>query len=527
MARVPTYDGPQVQSTALQTPMQGPIDASSGLRAAGQALGQVAGEIDKFQRREAETQANQVDSEITAGWLQWDAENRRKYQGQNVDQYQEEAAKWWDAAKSNYGKDMSPLAQQAIGTTLGRKRTQAMGSVFGHVNAEKDKFADVQAEAAAQAQIEWSIDTGDTVGGRARVLAIVGEKAQRKGWTTEMTQAENQRLLGTMHLAYVTALAEGNDKRSPNAEAAKAYYEKNKGEIPGSVQARVEQVLKAEGDNQFAKQTAAGMAGKPLSEQLSAAAEITDPARREKTLTEIRSNHAMVKAAQQEREAAASDNAWQMVGQGKRVPERVLSQMNGKERVQLQDHLRERAKQAAEGTSVKTDWAAYIEAREKLFSDDPAVRASVNLQALTTKVAGPQLEQLLDIKTKRGNAGKAVEVATSEQQLNAFLGQMDLKGDTKAQFQAAAYDRYNEHLKTKGKEPTFEERQAINDALAREVVTHKGMLWDTTKPAFQLPKDRRDAALAPADKFETGKVYRDKNGAQAKYLGGGKWEPLK
>lgn len=518
MARVPVYDGPQVRSNALQPVMQREVDVSSGMRAAGQALTQIADVADKVVRRDAETEANRIDSEITSGWLQWDAENRRKYQGQNVDEYGVEANKWWDKARETYGANLNPMVQGAIGQTLARKKAQALASVTGYIGTEKERFADDAGEKAALTAIEFAVDTGDTAGAASQVRKIVAERGARKGWTTEMVQADQQRLLGTLHLSAITTMAE----RDPTQ--ARAYYDANKREIPAQAQARVEQVLKAEGDNQFAAQFAAQQASKPLAEQLKAAGEITDPERRTKTLAEIRNNHAMVKAAQAEQEQAASDEAWQLVGRGKRVPETVLMRMNGRERVQLQDHLTAKAKQSAEGTSVKTDWTAYIDTREKLAAGE-----KVDLRLLTTKIAPAQLEQLLDIQTKSKDPGKRPEVATSEQQLSAFTRTLDLKEEKAGQFQSAAYDRFNMFLKAKGKEPTYDERQQILDQLTMDVVTDKGFLWDTKEPAYAAPKTVRDKALPlpTADKFVVGKVYTDAKGNRAVYRGNDQWEPAK
>lgn len=522
MARVPVYDGPQVRAAPLQPPMQREIDVSSGMRAGGRALTQVADLGDKVVRRDAETEANRIDSEITSGWLQWDAENRRKYQGQNVDEYGVEANKWWDKARETYGANLNPMVQQAIGQQLARKRAQALGSVATHIGTEKERFADDAGEKAALTAIEFGVDTGDSSGAGAQVRKIVAERGARKGWTTEMVQADQQRLLGTLHLSMITTMAERDPAK------ARAYYDANKGEIPATTQARVEQVLKAEGDNQFAIQFAAQQATKPLAEQIKAAGGITDVERRKKALAEIHSNATLVKAAQAEKEAAASDEAWHLVGQGKRVPETVLMRMDGKSRVQLQEHVTDRARIAAdraEGKAAKTDWATYIDLRTRLAAGE-----KVDLRPFAgTKVAGPQLEQLLDIQTKARDPKKAPEVATTEQQMSAFTKVLNLKDEKLGQFQAAAYDRFNMHLQAKGKEPTYEERQQILDQLTLDVVTSKGLIWDSKSPAYQVPKTTRDKSLPlpTADKFVIGKAYTDRKGNRAIYRGNDQWEPAK
>jgi hypothetical protein len=164
--------------------------------------------------------------------------------------------------------------------------------------------------------------------------------------------------------------------------------------------------------------------------------------------------------------------------------------MDGRQRVQLQDYLRDRAKQASSGESVKTDWALYVSLREKIAAGE-----KVDLRPYAgTKIAGPQLEQLLDIQTKGKDPKKAPEVASAEQQMSAYVNQLGLSGERdqpkKGQFTAAAQDLFNEHLKRTGKGPSFEERQAILDKLVVETVTKPGFFYDTKAPTYTLPRDQ-------------------------------------
>lgn len=490
MPRVPTYDGPQVADRPLQPVLQGPIDASSGTRALGQTIAGLGDTLDRAQRRDAEAEANTIDTEVTAGWLEWDAAARRKYQGANAREYETEAAKWWDDARAKYGASASPLARQQVGQALGRKRNQAMASVSGHVGTELERHADQQAEAAAQTTIEFGIDQGDPAGAAARVRQISAEKGARKGWTTEQVQAEQQRLLGTLHLAYITRLAD------TDAAKARAYAEANKAEIPAAAQVRLDQVLKGSEDNQFADQFAARVAAKPLADQLAAAAEIQDPQRREKTLLSIRQNHAMVKEAQREREAGAADQAWQLVGQGRRVPELTLLQMDGRARVQLQDYLRERAKQAASGEKVKTDWETYIDLRTKLAAGE-----QVDLRPYTTRIAGPQMEQLLDIQTKAKDpkSPKQDSMFTDEQRINNALQGLGIdrhsknkaQQDAAGQFAAEVDRRVRAESAAKGgKDLTADEKQRVIDGITMDKVYVDEWGRDPEKPLALLTPDQ-------------------------------------
>lgn len=488
MPQVPVYGGNKVQEQALRPVYQRAPDVSSGLQQVARGVGQVADAMDAKARRDAEIEVNDIDARLTAGWLEWDAQARRQYQGQNVGEYEAKAKEWWEKARGEYAPTASPLAQQALGQVLGRKRNQALGSVLGHVNAEKDRFADQQAEAAAQTTIEFGIDTGDTAGAGARVRAIAAEKGARKGWTTEMVQAEQQRLLGTMHLAYITRLAENNP------EQATAYFEANKAEIPATAQVKVEQVLKGERDNQFATQFAAKHATLPLSEQLAKAAEITDPERREKALQQIRNNHAMVEQAKREREGAASDQAWQLASQGKRVPETVLMQMNGRERAQLKDWLREKSKQAAAGTPVKTDWGVYQEVRERIVAGE-----KVNMAPYSLKIAPSEMEKLIDLQTQAGTAGKQDSMLTDAQRLDQALTGLgiDKKREPEAAgLLAAEIDRRvrAESAAKGGKDLTADEKQKVIDAVVMDQVYVDEWGSDPRKPLALLTPEELSKA---------------------------------
>lgn len=500
MPTVPTYGGAQVQARALQTPMQGQVDVSSGLQAGARALEQVAGIADAKALRDAEAEANKADSDITAAWLNWDAENRRKYQGQNADQYAAEAEAWWKKAAGEYGKGLSPMAQRRISEVMPRKQNQAMASVLSAVSAEKERFADQSAEAAAQTSIEFGIDTGNVAGARNEVRTITAQQGARKGWTTEQVQAEQQRRLATLHLAYITRIAESDP------EKATVYFEANKTEIPATAQVKIEGVLKAEGDNRFALQFAASNAGKPLDEQLRMAGDIADPVRREKAIQQVKVNQGLVRAAQQEREQAAADQAWQMVGQGKKVPESVLGVMDGRSRVQLQDYLRQRAEHfAAQGTKpVKTDPLA-LAAVYDMMRDNPDEFKTLRMESLAFKLAGSDLEQVARIQRDMRSPSAEKDIVSLSAQLGPYTDTMN-KAD-KALFESKAFQQVIEFQQANKRPPNSQERQQLLDGLAMEVVTHKGMLWDSKSPRYKLTAEQAAKTAGPPVQVKTADDY--------------------
>lgn len=493
MPQIPLYDGPQVRTQPLRPVYQNAPDVSSGTQALARTMGQFGEMADRQVQRDAQDEAFKLELQIRTDWQKQRAALREQYKGDLADQYKAAADEWWTKAPETYGKAASPMARQMATRSIGQYRLQAEADTLGYVEGEKRRSREINFRSL---QDQIITEAGQTVTvDNARALAESTARrindnaiayAAREGLSSDVGKGLVREQLNRFHADVALALA----SKPGGAQAAQAYLSEFGKDIPLAVRTKIDDVVTREGDNQFATQFAASVATKPLSEQLADAAKIDNPDRREKAIVQIRNNHALVKAAQQEREQAVADQAWQLVGQGKRVPEALLAQMDGKGRVQLQDYLKTRAKQAAEGTAVKTDWATYIDAREKLAAGE-----KVNLVALTTRIAPAQMEQLLDIQTKTKNPDKKKEVATSEQQLSAFVDGMQLRGERDGKFKAAAYDLFNEHLKRTGKEPTFEERDKIMRDLNREIVTKPGFLWDSKDPAYMAEREVRNKAL--------------------------------
>lgn len=489
MAQVPVYGGPQLRTDALRTPMQGNVDVSSGLQSLARGVGAVGEVVDAKVQRDAKTEADSADAEITGAWLEWDAKNRLTFTGERAKEYEPAAADWWNKARETYGAKLSPMARAQIGTSLERKRSTAMASVMERAGAEQERHSTNVYDAAQSREIELAADTGNYAGGASNIRVKAAEFGAARGWKQDQVDAEIQRRVGALHLTAVEKLA------ATSAEKATAYYEANKGEIPAAAQNKVEAVLKAEGDNQFATRFAAQNAGLPLSEQTAkASAAVKDPERLEKTLQQIRNTFALKQQAQREAEQGASDDAWQMVGQGRRVPEATLQRMNGRERVQLQDYLRERAKQAASGTAVKTDWATYIDARERL-----AAGQNVDLRPLTTKIAPAQMEQLLDIKTKATTPGKQDSLLTDEQRINQALVALGIDKKNDPASAAALAQEVDRRVRVEsaargGKDLTADEKQKLIDSVVMDRVYVDEWGRDPEKSVAMLtPEEMKDA----------------------------------
>lgn len=488
MPQVPVYES-RVREQALEGGFQRAPDVGAPTRALGQALTQVAEVADRIDLRDAQAKAFDAEAKITSEWLKWDGQARQQYRGQNVDQYAPAAEEWWAKAAETYGKELDPRAKALASRSLAAKRLQAINSVGTFANAEKERHADETYAADVATTIQFGVTSGDVASTAQQIRDKAAILGARKGWTTEQVQAEAGKNLSAMHLAQITKLAE------TNAEAAQAYYNANKAEVAFQNQARVEQVLKGEADNQFAMQKAAEWATKPLAEQLAEAAKITDPQRREKTLNQIKNNQALVRQAEQERENAAADQAWQLFSQGKKIPEAILAQMAGRERAQLQESQRVRAERAAAGTPVKTDMATYIDVREKLARGE-----KVDLRAYTEKIGPTQMEQLLDIQGAVGKGGvKQDSMLTDEARINAAIVGLGIDKKKDPESAVMLTNEIDRRVRAAsaakgGKDLTADEKQAIVDRVVMDKVYIDSWGTDPQKPlALVTPEELQKA----------------------------------
>lgn len=483
MPIVPTYQ-PQVREQALEGGFQKTPDVSSDLNRAGQGLAMVGTAVAYAAERDAQAKAADTESKITGEWLKWDAANRGKFRGENADGYAPAAEAWWKAAAETYGKELDPRARAIASQGLNTKRTQAMGNVVTFAGAEKERHADETYAADVNTTIQFGVTSGDVASTAQQIRDKAAQIGARKGWTTEQVQAEAGKNLSAMHLAQITKLAE------TDATKAQEYYDANKAEVAFQNQARVEQVLKGEADNQFATQFAATNAALPLSEQLKKAGEITDPQRRDKTLLQVKNNYALVREAQVAQEKQFSDQAWQLVGRGQRVPEAILAGMDGKERVTLQEHVQARAERLAKGTPVNTNWKTYIDVREALARGE-----KVDLRGYTEKIGPAQMEQLLDIQGAASKGGtKQDSMLTDEGRINAALVGLGIDKkkhpETASRLTLEIDRRVREASAVKGgKDLTADEKQGIVDRVVMDKVYVDEWGTDPQKPLVLLSPD--------------------------------------
>lgn len=371
MPQIPTYEGPRVRTAAIPTVRQSAPDVRIDTR----PLDQLVDVIDRRIERDARDEASRMELQVRRDWQQERARLRGLYKADQAGRYQEEANAWWQKAPETYGKQYSPMARQAAQQSLMGLQVQADADTLGYVEGEQRRaretnFRALQSQRIADATRTILPETARDVS-RSTVDAlrqsaidyVIGEGFVDNARQVAEGLAREQ--IARFHADVALALS----SKPGGAEAARNYLIEFGGDIAPDVRSRLDQVVQGEVDNQAAARLAASVANLPFGDQLSQIGKTENTVVREKALQFAKQNQAMVVAARQERENAASDQAWQLVGQNLPVPEVVLAQMDGKDRVSLQEFVQKKVDLAARGEPIRTDISKWLE-----FTNLPATK---------------------------------------------------------------------------------------------------------------------------------------------------------
>jgi len=95
----------------------------------------------------------------------------------------------------------------------------------------------------------------------------------------------------------------------------------------------------------------------------------------------------------------------------------------------------------------------------------------------------------------------AGEVASTEQQMGAYVNALRLKDEKKGLFQQAAYNEFNQFREKNKREPDYEERQKIFDLLT---IKKDGGWFGSNQRFFEVPTTERgkfvDSVVPAADR---------------------------
>lgn len=379
-----------------------------------------------------------------------------------------------------------------------QRRFDINRTIQRHVAAEIRRYDDQTTDSYVANEVDGAIafaDDNERVQlGVARASAALTDYANRNGLPPEWLTQKQIEVSTKVHGGVVERLlANGKDL------TARDYYQANVEAIAGSQRARIEKALEVgtlRGESQ--RQADAILAKHAdMGEALKTARAIADPQVRDATESRVKDYFATKRAADQERERAAADQAWDILAKTKKldaVPPGVIARMDGKQRLALEAE----ASAIASGAKVRTDPEAYAEL-QTMLSTDPEGFAALDLRTYFPRLSETDRRHFIE----KQHPDKIAEAATLAQQLaNAHdeLGWKESDREKKGKFDKAVTLAVNEETRTKRRALTFEERQAVIDRLmVRGRIADSGIVRDTRGRLYEFAGTEEGKRFVPSE----------------------------
>lgn len=232
----PRLDTPTPRTVANSAEFFGGVEAKQDAEF-GQALTRTGANVGvivaQVQQRENEDAVNRALTPFKEDMLKFELESRKTRQGRYAENLTDEAAKSFDdIAKSHRDTLKNPVQQRLFDERQRGTRESALRSLSQFQAVQLEKSADESSAAFKGASVNAAIQTmAPEVIGTARD-EIIQENIRvgaRKGWSADVTAAKNLEDLTKLHVGVANAMAVSD----PTGMAE--YFEKNKGEIDGSL----------------------------------------------------------------------------------------------------------------------------------------------------------------------------------------------------------------------------------------------------------------------------------------------------
>ena len=423
MPQVPTYGGTQVRTAPLQTVQQGQIDVSSGMRALGGALGQVAGEIDKVVQRDAQDAAWRANATINEEFIKFQEAERANSKGSKANGHAQRVTEWWDKARETYSKDLNPLAKNLVGKQIGQSRLQALSQASAYQNGELERSRIESLDASLQSEQKKGIAAGNGAGSAENMRTQLQGYAAAQGKDANWVDAQLQRYATPMHEAVIAQL-QRND-----AEGAKLYFKTHKDAISATRWEAIEKGFETAGRLKtaqvFADTTMAQ--GLPFDQALAAARKKFDGEDEVSAVAELKARYAEVEAATTLATKQLAKTAWADMmksGSTSRMDPKVLTELREKapeeyrQMVDWQDAKRRQAKAERDG-EVDPDEQGRYYTYVRMALDNPSKFATMDLSKVSPYVSKAQWNSLVGMQSGIDkNQAKAME---QQRQIKATL----------------------------------------------------------------------------------------------------------
>lgn len=523
MPRLPTYDGPSVQSGQLDGPRQSSVVSPALLNAGNEGLANIGQGLQRFgselAQREVEKQKVRDMDMVNRAELAYASQEQdflaslNKRQGINAWGATKDTEAWAKERFAEHSKLLENDTQRkAFEARFGERAMRVRGiAIEWEEKQNKASYLDSRQAQLGQAISEAAADLKQVPQSRAKIDAVIGDLATAQGWDADTIKAERKKFTTSLHEQVIQGL---------DPSAAPAYFEQHKDEIDGTKWDSIRKGYQAEervkttqtqGDFYEGKLRDGSMS---LQQALDEIGQKFEGEQEKELKLELKQRVADSDAAREKGQRAAADQAWKIFESTRRlsaIPPKLREQMDGKDYLALESEARRLAESGTKEPKLPpTDWDVYSALRQK------AINGQLEISEIRTffpKLGKAEREGLIDLASKKDKPEVLHEVSTLDSQLSAQVERSGIGNDQNEQFKAAVRNEIDARFK--GKPTTAAERQKVIDEMIIEQRIPGAVFgdsWPSKKPTWQLtPEDKSKIMVDP----KTGKPVSGKPAPKA------------
>jgi len=226
-------------------------------------------------------------------------------------------------------------------------------------------------------------------------------------------------------------------------------------------------------------------------------------------VTEVKTRYAEQSTIKARQEKAVSDQAWGVISNGgsvKQIPLDIWNALDGREKVQIQDYMynkAERAKRDAEGKAVKTDIISYAGLRDDITSNPQEwTNSELIKDPRFFRLSNADQQEMIKFgDALRNDPNKVKETLSVGEQINGTMFPI-ITDKTKRQVASMKIQQdIDDEALARGKPLNRKERQDIIDRnlLDGEVLSGKWYLPDRNVKLYQVTGTKDEEKFMPSD----------------------------
>ena len=525
MPKVPQAQQGQVQEARISIPRSsiGVSREATGGGAASSSFGAVQKIFQEEKRKADEVAALDATSKLAEAesLLMNDPESGALNQrGKNAFALGESVNQSFDKSVSDIEKNLtSPEQIDSFRKAVASTKSNMNNRLRAHVSRERvnydntvtDTFLKNETNAAAE-----NFNNPERVQQAVELQkAAIADHGKRNGLPPDAVKLQQIETVSKTHSTVITKMLADDQ-----TDSAKKYFKANKKEFTGNDYATIEKDIETaalRGDSQKASDQIMASSG-TLSQGLDEARKIEDPKLRDETVRRVKQRFEEQATAQriddENNYRSVSDLAKQ-VRSVDQIPPNQWNRLSLDQQTRLANHL----KNLRRGMTPPKNSETYYD-QMTLASANPRAFMQKNLLEDQDKIDESQLSQLIKMQTsmRQGKGLKDQELKgfeTKNQVLEGLLAEMDVNPKSKSKddrektvrFRQALDDRVLQFEQENKRKPNNKEIRQLGEELQLQVVTDRGVFWDTKKRVFELdPKDAPSIEYGDIPDTEVAKI---------------------